>query len=259
MWRLWGLYLPSRQPLRRICACAAVADPRYENIEKDRSSRYNRSFVLISTVIMSSNPTINPALLVSAPLSQRTPISPSPSNHFTLVYDPSFWVLGLFVILNGIWVKEQFDQYVEIENQYRNTSAQSPDIAHVVPGQHNLRRRWFWLQPHITSRTRQALAVLGAGLVFGPLLLELKWLGTVAYQASRVIVCNACLGVNDTVRETGLWQKLLQCLPTALIILFVWSLLLLRVVVWFFTQLSYVLQLWSLRPEDPLDLSHTSE
>lgn len=178
------------------------------------------------------------------------------SEPLPLIYTIDFWAVGFFVVLNGLWVKEQFDQYIEIERQFRNSSAQVQNTTNDRPVQRS-RRQFFWLQPHITSHTRQLSAVLAAGAVLPIIILELKWLSTVGLVFSRLAFCKACTEDDETDQEVGTQMFLLWCLPTASIVVFLWSWLFLRAVIWFFTQLSFVLQLWSLRPENPLDLSHT--
>lgn len=208
--------------------------------------------LVLQASIMSSNG----KLVMGIPLPHKSALDPPVFEPSPLIYTIDFWALGFFVVLNGLWVKEQFDQYIEIERQSRNLSAQSPNTTNDASVQRS-RRRFFWLQPHITSRTRQLSAILAAGVVLPIILLELKWLSTVGWEFSRMAFCKACAEDNEMDREVGTRTILLWCLPTVSILVFMWSWFFLRAVIWFFTQLSFVLQLWSLRPENPLDLNHT--
>lgn len=193
-----------------------------------------------------------PALSVVLPPATSAGL-PAP-DPFRIIYSAKFWVLGVFIIINDIWVQEQFDQYLDISNQARFTSIQSPAAAALL--RQRTSRRYFWLQPHITTLKRQIIATLLCALFIPLQLVELRWLGSLAWEVSQMAFCQTCIGDDGTVRGTELSQKVLWCLPTASLLTLLWLWLLRKSIGIIFTQLSYVLQLKSLRPEAPLDLSH---
>lgn len=193
-----------------------------------------------------------PALSVVLP--PATPAGLPAPDPFRIIYSATFWILGALIVINDIWVQEQFDQYLDISNQARFTSMQSPTAAALL--RQRTPRRYFWLQPHITTLKRQIIASIVCAMVIPLQLIELKWLSSVAWDVSQMAFCRTCIGDDGTVRGAELSQKFLWCLPTSSLLALWWLWLLRKTVGIVFTQLSYVLQLKSLRPEAPLDLSH---
>lgn len=171
------------------------------------------------------------------------------------IYSALFWALGILMVINGIWVEEQYDQYMALDRQAKFNSIQSPAAAALLAQRKPV--RFFWLQPHITSRLRQFIAVAVCGLMLPVQLLELSWIYKAAWRLSTAAFQSTCANSPLSQHQYFLVRYSL-CAPAIAIGLatglFLWR----RSVILVFSQLSYILQLGSLRPEHPLELRDTT-
>lgn len=87
---------------------------------------------------------------------------------YELLSTKLFWVWGVFLALNGYWINQQVEQFTELERR-ANKPDSKPKATDPASGPTNspasttissTRYSLFWLQPHITSRPRQALAFI---------------------------------------------------------------------------------------------------
>lgn len=166
------------------------------------------------------------------------------------VFSGTFWALGVFVVINGIWVMEQYEQYMDLFRQAKFSSIQSHEAAELLAQRKPV--RYFWLQPHITSVPRQLLAIVVCSLALPVQLFELFWVYRAAWHFGMMAFHNMCAGAFIQ-QQPSVVRYGLYALATAAILFagrFLWR----RTVILVFSQLSYILQLRSLRPESPLEL-----
>lgn len=192
--------------------------------------------------------------ILSMPLAPATATETTMPESDQNIFSLNIAVLGGLIVLIDIWVQEQFSQYIEISNQFRFTSIQSPRAADLL--RQRTPRRYFWLQPHITSRTRQTFATAVCCLVILLQVLELKWLYRLGWHLSSSGLDLACPCAQNTGAGRHPITTYLGCMATVAALATVWMWLIRKSFGIVFTQLTYVLQLSSLRPDAPLDLRH---
>lgn len=163
----------------------------------------------------------------------------------------AFWTLGILVVINGIWVEEQYDQYMDLDRQAKFDSIQSPAAATLLAKRKPA--RFFWLQPHITSPLRKFLAILACTLALLLLLLELSWMYKAAWGLTAAVFQKTCAS-SAVSQDQPLLTRYSLCLPVAAVGLVAWYFFVKRSLILVFSQLSYILQLNSLGVDAPLEL-----
>lgn len=164
------------------------------------------------------------------------------------VSSTSFWILGVFIVASTFWVNRQinlFDKYKEetnpgsdkSEDDTASESQGTPASTTSPPRPSDL-----WLQPHITSLPRQALAIIVCSFVFGLELLEGSWVLRTAWRWTTTIWKNTWSSMRSYVVGLVLY------LPTTIAVLAAWAAVLSIGVFIVAAQLLYISALFELKP-----------
>ncbi|KAI1081811.1 hypothetical protein F5B20DRAFT_535434 [Whalleya microplaca] len=168
-----------------------------------------------------------------------------------------FWVLGIIIGINAYWTNQQVELFIESEKEPKAVKASNDDTpsseprpsSQQMPNSEPTRssgttsdRKHLWLQPHITSRPRQILAVVLCSLVVPMQLLEGYWVIKTAWRVSAAMF--KALFPQAKLRILSI----LFYLFTTVVMLAAWAAVLGLGILLLSMQVLYVLQLRELQP-----------
>lgn len=179
-----------------------------------------------------------------------------------------FWVLGLFLAFNGYWANQQVVRFSELEEQADSTSPSDPkqlsdsDLSStplvaddpldkdydVAQTSSDSRYGLFWLQPHLTSRVRQALAVVTCAFIIPLQFIEGWWILQTAWRVT--------LATHYATWWSGVsfFFRGIVYLPGLAIGVVAWGVVLWTGAFLVLVQFTYLLQLLSLKPGSTVQL-----
>lgn len=170
-----------------------------------------------------------------------------------------FWLLGFVIAVNGYWINEQIELFLETQQQ--PTNAEDTSQLNRQPSKRNpsgsvsptavatsRHARPLWLQPHITSRPRQILAIIVCSLVLPLQLLEGSWVLKTAWRITDAVYKSTSSSV-----APWLIRVVLHGLIT-LLGLVAWVVVLMAGVFLVVAQFLYILRLQQMQPGVTLHL-----
>jgi hypothetical protein len=183
-----------------------------------------------------------------------------------------FWLLGGLLLFNGYWVNQQVVKSSRGRDPATHApvtpsppvtgTAESPRAA----GQRARRRAGrealdafglrydlFWLRPHITSRLRQAIAVVACTLVLPVQLLEGSWMLRTAWRVT--MATHAAVHLSTRL----LILRCVAYLPCIVVGAITWYLMLWVGMLLVMAQITYIAQLLELEPRPVSKVTQTGQ